>query len=483
MRTPTAAGLMAGVLFLLLSAGATGIGGLDARPATNANLALDSSVLAASVSVSTLTPSGYVGSAFWGVNAAVYYTMNSSLTGYATQIPIHYYRFPGGRSADAYNLSSNTVYHDDGTKFNPPDSTQTFVSWCISVSCKAILGVPGEIDSPSTAAWYVHWVESTLHFHPAYWEIGNEPAQWIHYGKPWSQWKTTDATNATPGEYALLVHHYLAAMKKVDPNIQVLGLPGVGTGAWHESTWVYATVKENGNAIAGVSVHVYPAGHTNMMNGTLEQFYASLTSPGALTERIPLDRQAILQACSTCTNMKIFTTEIGSASVGGGVVGGNYGRYMAHFAQVPYIAAEVAQGLQLNLTSLDVYTFYSAYQGALINQTNYHPNPLYWFYRDIAPAIAPDVLPTKLVSPVFGLFASVSTNPSLNETTILLSNVNTTASLAVSLLGTGIPHVGNATAWTWTYKTWDPQYQTLSNGLPSSWTLPPKSIALLEITT
>ena len=54
------------------------------------------------------------------------------------------------------------------------------------------------MNEPAVAAAEVDYVVHTLGFEPSYWELGNEPVNWNHFGVPWAQWNLSQRLNATP---------------------------------------------------------------------------------------------------------------------------------------------------------------------------------------------------------------------------------------------------------------------------------------------
>ena len=122
-----------------------------------------------------------------------------------------------------------------GAASNVTTNLTSFVTWCETFGCHAILELPAEIDDPSTAAYDVSYTERVLAFHPSYWEIGNEPAIWTHFEIPWSEWNASQAQNATPEQFAQVVPAYNIAIHSVDPSAPIIGLGGVGTGAFAEA--------------------------------------------------------------------------------------------------------------------------------------------------------------------------------------------------------------------------------------------------------
>src|SRR5271170_4610610 len=145
---------------------------------------------------------------FWGANVRPNYVLGTGASSTYRLAGLSVVRWPGGETADRLNVTANRIYNDNGTYSTPPSNESDFVTWCRSVGCTAVIGLPGEIDSPSTAAYYVHYTEQVLHFTPMDWEIGNEPFQWTHFGSPWSAWTSAQAANATPASYAEVVHSY-----------------------------------------------------------------------------------------------------------------------------------------------------------------------------------------------------------------------------------------------------------------------------------
>jgi hypothetical protein len=471
-----------GLLLVVLNGFAAGLGSTSSATAPTSasnHFTVEGSVWA-SLTVGTNTVHS-LSTAYWGVNGGVYYTMSGSLNSYLTSSAISYVRYPSGRAADAYDYQSNLVYHDDHSTYSPPNGLAKFVSWCKSVHCHAILGLPAEIDNPTLASAEVKYVEQTLRFHPNYWEIGNEPAQWKHFRIAWSHWHTTDTATVTPTGFGQVVAAYAKAIHAVDRYAHLIGLPGVGTGAKGETTWIGDVVHAAGHQISAVAVHVYPAGHKNAQYGTETQFFQSLTDPSSLQVRLPADEKAIRAACSTCTGIKILATEIGSASTGSGTSGGNYGRFMSHFPLVPYVAAEVVQGMRDGLAGMNLYAYFTPYLGSVINYVSGHPDPIYYFYKDLAPHLALDVLPTSVRSWAWGVYAVATTNPSTHMTTLLVANTNTGSSIDLGLGGSGFPLAGEGGVWAWSGSTTQPVYHSYGSGLPRSWTLPAVSIALFEI--
>jgi hypothetical protein len=310
------------------------------------------------------------------------------------------------------------------------------------VGCHAVLGVPGEINDPSFAAHEVRYVEGTLHFHPAYWEIGNEPALWHHWNKPWSEWTSGQDIAATPSEFASMVHNYAKAIHGVDPNAKIIGLPGTGKGAYGETTWIYDVMHDSGSAIAALAIHVYPAGHLGAVDGTLSDFDKTLSDASSLTARMPGDWAAVRKACSSC-HVEFFATEMNAASTGYLANAGNYGTFMETFPEVPYVAALMAQGLKTGMHDLQLFELQSAYQGGMYNQYG-NPRPVAQLYKGILQHLLPDAVKTS-VSGSVGEFFAVALKGS-THVQILLVNANPYTSVHLGLSSSGLP-TGSGTIW------------------------------------
>ena len=92
---------------------------------------------------------------FWGVNVLPTSAPAPAVTASVEGSPVTFARFPGGLAGERDNLSANALYNDSGSAYTPPFSLTSFIAWCKALNCHAILELPAEIDSPSTAAYEV----------------------------------------------------------------------------------------------------------------------------------------------------------------------------------------------------------------------------------------------------------------------------------------------------------------------------------------
>ncbi len=469
------AGLVAGTCLAALLLLATG-------PVSAPAFALPVPPAATPTGAAVLSPSlsssgslSVTGPDFWGANVRPYYTLGSPATSVYRAAGLSVVRWPGGAVADRFNITSNRIYNDNGTVAIPPVNESTFVSWCRSVGCAAIIGLPGEIDNPSTAAFYVRYTEQTLGFTPLYWEIGNEPALWTHFGIAWSQWNLSQAQNATPASYANLVHAYVAAIHAVDPKAHVLGLAGVGQGAYGEAGWIRASVALNGPNLSGVAIHVYPAGGTVSGHASLTGFFGTLNGSSALLNRLPTDRAAVAAACPSCGPLPILATELGS-----GTQGGAYNTYMTGFADVPYVAAEAIQALSLNLSQVDLFAFQASYGGSLI-ATNGSASVVDLLYQQLLSRLDP-VVASSFGGPSGSEVSGIVTHTVNGSTSsVLLTNTNATRSAMVSVRGPSSPNGFDSTVVTWNSTLGAPVTRHVLGGPIPILQLAPESVALLIV--
>ena len=415
-------------------------------------------------------------SAFWGADVRVYYALGGPEAQLMNATPIHYVRWPGGAVADQYNASANRIWADGGVYSTPASSETQFVAWCQLIDCHAIIQLPGEINDAATAAYYVAYTEQTLKFHPTYWEIGNEPAQWKHFGVAWPQWKGSQNQNATPGSYAWLVQNYTHAIRAVDPKARIIGLPGVGTGSYNEDVWIRATVALNGPNLSAVAIHVYPAGGSTSSPATAAGFFATLSGKSSIEYRVPSDRQAIATACPTCHGIQIFVTELGT-----GTQGGPYSRYMSGFSAVVYLSAEMAQAMLGNLPNVDLFAFQASYNDSLLTVSG-TPSPIYSLYSKLFPLLQPVVLNVSVSSGPTHFYLVPAHSFDGTVFSLFVVNANLTANVKLDLLGMGFPVLGSGVAMTWNSTSSTPVSTSWTLLAPSLWNLPPRSVAVFQIT-
>ncbi|MCI4340402.1 MAG: hypothetical protein L3J73_03950, partial [Thermoplasmata archaeon] len=406
-------------------------------------------------------------------NVRPYYALGADESAAFSSSGLQVVRWPGGAVVDRYNVSANRIYNDDATSYFPPTNVSEFAQWCRSVSCRAMVGLPAEINDPATAAYYVAYIEKTVGFVPDSWEIGNEPTVWTHFGWSWSSWTTAQNQNATPSTYAQMLHRYIAAIRAVDPAARIVGLGGLGTGAWGETSWISAAVRANGANLSGVSIHVYPAGGSTPSVATPQQFFGTLTSPSALAVRVPADRAAIAAACRTC-HIDLIASELGS-----GTDGGPYDAYMAAFPVVPYLAAEFVQALSLNLSQVDLFALEGTYDGSILNDSGVASSVATLYHTFLLP-LRSNIVATNLTSLSRGFYVLATQAPIGGASAILVANTNLSAAMTFQLQIPGVTS-GTGSFTTWTANGPAPIRASFAGAPPASFKVGPESVGLIVL--
>jgi hypothetical protein len=362
----------------------------------------------------------------WGLNVAPTHNFNVSDAQLIASTPARYLRFPGGDVTEWMNWTSGVLTEPNGTTVPATTTIASFVTACAAIQCEAILGLPAEIDEPSTAAYYVMYTEHALGFFPAYWEIGNEPTTWTHFGQPWSRWKTPGA-GASPSQYATLVQQYTAAIRQVDPSTPILGLAGAEQG--DPAAWIRPLVALDGRLIAGISIHAYPAVPTPVLVSPVQYFSTLTQGEYAIPTVVPGYLSLIASTCAGCA-LELFVTEAGTSDGESGA----YAEYDTEFDGALYEAAEVTQLLAEKVQNVDWFTFQGGYPGAWVTSTA-QPTPTFELFSDILTQLGADYLPT-FVQGYPGIYAAATTGGA-HGYALLVVNTNVATRVTFNLAQAG----------------------------------------------
>jgi hypothetical protein len=385
---------------------------------------------------------------YFGINVRPDLPVAQAPGGSLNHTPIRTVRWPGGSIADRLDALHGVLYNDSGQSTIPPSNLSEFVTWCESYNCSAILQLPTEIDEPTVAAAEVSYVTQELRFEPAYWELGDEPSIWTHFGVPWSNWSLGQHLNATPSTYARTVQSYVAAIHGADAAARVLGIGGIGQGDSGEPGWLAAVAALNGPNLSGYAIHVYPAGGLTSSAGGLASFYSTLQGGASIPSRIAADRAALSHACPTCGNVPILITELGS---GNGTT--PYQSAMGGFPEVPYMAAELIQGIEANVSSAEMFAYEAEYNGSFETPGSSVLHPVASLYSTIVDGLTLNGSRTGVhlvtVTPDLpGIFALATSSPSDPALALLIVD----SSVDAAALRIELPV--NSTPWAWTLP-WD----------------------------
>jgi hypothetical protein len=449
---------------------------------------------------------------FWGTTISARAPLFPDEGAIVNATPTNMIVFPGGSTGDTYNPLNDTIIHPakkNSTWSKPATSEAEFVSWCKSIKCSAIFQVPGEIDNISIAKQVVNYTEKTLGFHPAYWEVGNEPEFWKEWKIPWTSWgaKTNPkAQRITPAEYASEVHNYTLALRTIDPTIQILGI--AASGRVHNkialTDWLNATVDENAGLISGVAIHVYANGKVGPY--TLQNFYGGVNGVWDLrNDAIHSERAISAQlntTCPSCAPIPVFVTEIGSAISFQG-----YANFSREFPGALGTAAMELEGIEMNLPNVDIFAGVMGTTNSWINfKEQFRPD--YTMYAQMLSHLGTIMYPVSLQTPSAPVYhlGNDSLSPNLmgvatidpaksSRSDLFLMNLNMTTNVSLVPSLVGVSRTSPTELWTWSGKTiytasnqttWEvpatnePVPYFFPNGLPANWTLPAQTAALFE---
>lgn len=306
-------------------------------------------------------------STFWSIDLQ---TNNSSgvwtdpaVRSFLNQTPFTWVRY--GQDTEACDITANILYWSNGTVQGPCHyDLSAFRTWCLSEhpKCRSVIFLPGESNNSSETAYAAAWVVRTLGFQPDYFNLGNEPSLWTHYGIPWTHWKSSDRSTPTPLDYAFDFHAAVLAVRAVDPGAKFIGIEGTcACGA----PWFADLVRIDGRLISAFAYHSYPSrGHTNE---TLPEFLSPLFSRDNITSTFPRVRSYFDHLCVRCPTIPLFLNEYNAGPGWAASV------FNATYPNALFLGASVVQALRANVTQLTLFNLQSnnsTYGYAMMNDTN-----------------------------------------------------------------------------------------------------------------
>ncbi|MFZ0829841.1 MAG: hypothetical protein WAN40_01740, partial [Thermoplasmata archaeon] len=458
--------LAALVVALLLVSGAVNVAEPGTPPSGPSSISSLASTPSGKVVVGAFSSAVPISPEFWGVNVVANRPFTNTDAADIMATPAQYVRFPGGILGEELNYTSGAITFTNGNQSHAVTSVKAFVASCEVIDCKAIMQLPTEIDSPSTAAYYASYVVHNLSYQPAYWDLGDAPAGWTHYGVPWSEWGTEGGGNTTPAPFANEVHAYIQAILLVDPTAKFVALGAGLAQPDYSMPWVEELAKVDGHELSGISVHSYVL--KGPPNPTDAELFANLSGPYSLPDQISADRSFIQTACPNCTNLQVFVTEINAAEDGW------FETLIGTFAGTLYLAAETVQGLALNATNLDWFCYDCNYSGAW-SEAPQKWQTQYFLFSDIMTHLYAETLPTIVTGPST-LYGIATYNGS--GLALLLVNVNTTSAVSVNVEQSGFNmDQPGITEYSWVNGSEPPTNSTVT--LNGTVTLSPMSLMLL----
>ncbi len=356
-----------------------------------------------------------------------------------------------------YNNDANTEDPFDDAAFD------TAVAYARSIGAEPIIQVPlladtsGKPPTAATAAGMVTYANVTKRYGLKYFSIGNEPDLYA------SQGLVADPTQPAipgyaPADYCATATAYVAAMKAVDPTIEIVG-PDLSWKYIAGNDWLTPILTGCGDLFDIISIHRYPF---EAAQASLAAAAADAASFRALIASV----RGILQATGqggkplALTEMNIvYDSTFCVLDASPGTVG-----------SALWLADGLGTAMDLGLWTSAVWDVSDddGYALGLLGPAPAHtPRPAYYAYALYAAHFGPTLLTVS--SAPAGVSAHASRNAADDATEIIVANWNsapaplafsvtglasapapTTFVLpAVSLAAVEIPDVGAAAAWSY----------------------------------
>jgi hypothetical protein len=417
---------------------------------------------------------------FWGTTISAGVSLFPNVSSVVEATPARSVVWPGANAGDDYDYQTGLLWSNNNTAVPAGTTEAEFAAWCLTTHCQPILEVPGVIDNATFAAQEVNYTVHTLGLHPAYWEIGNEPGFWVHWGQSWGNW-TVAVPGPTPMQYAEEVENYTRAMRQVDPTLRLIGLPAVGrTGPGDGANiWIRDIIEVDGPNLSAVAVHIYPDLSPTL--STLTQYYSTLSRDNSqsIPYRIGNLRSEIAAAATpgcSCSNVPVFFTELGSAITGRP----DGAAYAEEFPGALYIAAEITEAMDFNVTNVDAYaTELNTVNSWFDTSGEYRPE--YTLYSTILPQLGPTAHKVNITGSHGDVYAIATSNASNGGTEdLLVVNTDTTSSASFAPVLPGGLTNAPTEIWSWVDGSTPAPVTTFSGALPTQYVLPPQSLVLFE---
>ncbi len=394
-----------------------------------------------------------------------------ALGAYLNSTPFTWIRFGGDGAAYDPTTSTNYVPPPSGNGTYLAVHTllwnlQWFRSWCYSTTphCSWLGYLPGEENNTQAAVHTAEWYHNVLHFVPTYWEFGNEPNAWTHFGKNLTRWSTSDRSAPTGAGYATMVHDYMAAVHAVFPSDRFIGIEA---SCACNSALVSDTVAMDGAGLSGVAYHSYPtqAGSTT----TLTKFYGLLASLSNLTHTVAQFRGNVAGACRTCRALPI---ELGEYQAGPFYA---FSPLAATYAGAPFIVGSVIEAIGANVSQFTVFD-----SNSLFDLATGRPTFEGLAYQRILEnlTMGTDTSVQVKASGTSGVWALLTANGT--KRSLLIVNTNTATSLTVSIPPGVFATGGPGSYWQWAATGLVPTART-TTALPSSYSVSAQGILLLTV--
>lgn len=324
-------------------------------------------------------------------------------------------------------------YNNDANTPDPFDDAQldAAVAYARAIGAEPLIQIPrladvnGQPPTADTAAAMVQYANVTKGYGIKYFSIGNEPDLYDTQGA------IADSTQPAipgyaPAGYCTATRAYVAAMKAVDPTIQIVGPDLSYKYSSGTNDWLTPILQGCGDLLDVVAIHRYPFSHDQAsatraradraaFASTITAVRALMAAAGHGDKPLAITEMNIAYDASPCV------LDASPGTVGSGL----------------WMADILGESIQQDLWTNAVWDISDAapYAFGLLDETPAHvPRPAYYAYALYAAHFGPTVL--NVPSTPAGVSAHASRNAADTATQVIVANWNSEmASLAFQVTG------------------------------------------------
>ncbi len=359
-------------------------------------------------------------------------------------------------------------HNNDANTPDPFDHAQLdrAVAYARAIGAEPLLQVPlladtgGQPPSPATAADMVRYANLTQGYAVKYFSIGNEPDLYATQGLP-SNPSQPALPGYTPSDYCASATAFVAAMKAVDPSIEIVGpdLSWKYQAGSAQNDWLTPILSGCGSLFDVIAIHRYPF-------EAAQATRAAAQADVAAFRNVVANVRGIMQATGYGQTPLALTEMNVAYDATGCVLDASPGT----IGSALWLADSVGAAIQLGLWTTAVWNISDTdgwSLGLIGTPPGHEPRPSYYAYALFADHFGPNVL--DVTAAPAGVSAYASRNQAGDATEVILINWNSSpAGLTFQLTGltepppspsfvlpplsmdaVEIPDVGVATAWSY----------------------------------
>lgn len=424
----------------------------------------------------TLSVGGYLGTHYANPFYAVLFADDDlatarlqALGAFLNSTPITWFRFGG--NGTSYDPTTGVDYvppAGGGRYVATPHALWNltwFKSWCDAREphCRWMAFLPGEENDSQYALHTAEWYHQDLGLVPDYWQFGNEPTGWTHYGENLSAWSTTDDLPVSDNAYTTMVRDYIDAISAVYPSDRYIALEAA-CGCNYDLA--EATSAALGPAANVMAFHAFPSASGSTTQPSA--FLGALEGSSNLTQSAARFRSALSAGCPTCSNVAV---QVGAYQAG---PPGGLSALQGAYVGAPFLAASIIQAIQANVSSFTVYDSDSLY-----NTTAMTVRPQGLLYQDILSnmTMGEDFAVNFQDEGIGGVYGLLVHNGSRQS--LLIVNTNSTYELNLTVSNATFPVGALGSEWSWGPQTATPVAQP-GLSLPTRYAVPAQGLLLLD---